>query len=121
MLCGIYLNGHLIFWVMEDIVNVRPRIHVFVCVNNRCGIAGNIKPSCGPTITPEMVKEVKLWLRMRGLTSVVYCTLVKCLGFCSTDGGVMCVYPQGRFVKGLLTVEDIKKVIGEEMSRVGID
>lgn len=101
--------------MVEEIKGVAPQMHVFICVNDRCSVPGNVKSSCGPTITPEMVKEVKVWLRMRGLGGSVYCTQVKCLGFCNPEGGVLCIYPQGRFVKGLRTVEEIKEVVEEEM------
>ena len=101
--------------MVEEIIGATPRMHVFICVNDRCSVPGNAKSSCGPRITPEMVKEVKVWLRTLGLGGSVYCTQVKCLGFCNPDGGVMCVYPSGRFVKGLRSVSDIQKVVEEEM------
>ena len=101
---------------MEDITFPKPKMHVFVCVNDR---TDKETPSCGPTITPEQVREVKLWIRQQGLTTFIYCTKVRCLGFCNPEGGVMCVYPSGRFVKGLKGVEDIKQVIVEEMEKHG--
>ena len=104
--------------MVEEIIGATPRMHVFICVNDRCSVPGNAKSSCGPTITPEMVKEVKLWLRMKGFGGVVYCTQVKCLGFCNPDGGVMCVYPASKFFKMLRTVLEIQKVIEGEMKGV---
>ena len=103
---------------MEDINFAKPRLHFFVCVNDRTTGLGNEKSSCGPMIKPEDVKEVKQWIRSQGLGAEVYCTMVRCLGFCNPEGGVMCVYPSGRFVKGLQGVEDIKKVILEEVARI---
>lgn len=88
----------------------RPKHHIFICTNDREGRS----PSCGPTIKPEDVKAVKLWIRENGWTNEVYCTQAKCLGFCNEEGGVMCVWPKGRFVKGIRTVEEIKKVVMEE-------
>jgi len=67
-----------------------------------------------------MVKEVKVWIRSWGLGSVVYCTQVKCLGFCNPEGGVMCVYPSGRFFKGLRSVLEIQKIIELEMRKEGL-
>ena len=99
---------------MQTIHHAAPRLHFFVCVNDRTAIPDSIKPSCGPTITPEMVKEVKLWVRLQGWTNEVYVTKVHCLGFCNPDGGVACAYPKGRFVKGIKSVEDIKRFILEE-------
>src|SRR3989338_2370874 len=102
---------------MEDIVEACPRVHVFVCVNDRSGRTGEVMPSCGPRIKPDDVKAVKEWVRNLGLVREVFVTKAQCLGFCHASGGVMCVYPQGRFVRGLQGVEDIKKVISEELRR----
>ena len=91
-------------------------MHVFVCINDRTESL-DTKPSCGPLITKEMVKEVKQWIIEQGLVREIYCTKVQCLGFCNPDGGVLTVYPQGRFVKGIQTVEEIKKIILEEWNK----
>jgi len=104
--------------MVEEINGATPQMHVFICVNDRCSVPGNTKSSCSPSITPEMVKEVKAWLRMKGLGGRVYCTQVKCLGFCNPDGGVMCVYPAGTFFKGLRTVSDIQKVVEREWEKM---
>jgi len=101
---------------MEDI-NAKPKMHVFVCINDRTGTS-DLKPSCGPLITKEMVSEVKQWILSQGLAAEIYCTKAQCLGFCNKEGGVLVVYPQGRFVKGLKDIEDIKKVILEEWKLV---
>lgn len=100
---------------MEEITNFKPDLHVFICINER--IEGPT-PSCCPTITPEMVKEVKQWLIKQGLAGRVYCTKAKCLGFCNPDGGVMCIWPSGRFVKGLRSVGDIQQIIMEEVDKL---
>ncbi|MBI2573744.1 (2Fe-2S) ferredoxin domain-containing protein [Candidatus Woesearchaeota archaeon] len=102
---------------MQDLP-FKPRMHVFICVNDRTGQPNDPKPSCGPTISTEMYKEVKQWTRTQGWTNQVYVTKVSCLGFCNPEGGVMCVWPQGRFVKGIQTVDDMKKVISEEYAKV---
>ena len=101
---------------MQTITFPKPKLHLFVCINDRSHIPHNDKPSCGPTITSEMVKEVKLWVRQQGWTSSVYVTKAQCLGFCNADGGVACIYPKGRFVKGLQSVEELKTLIREEIS-----
>lgn len=103
---------------MQDILHAKSRWHFFVCVNDRTTVPGNEKSSCGPRIKPEDVKEIKRWIREQGFGADVYCTMAKCLGFCNPEGGVMCVYPSGRFVKGLQTKEDIKKVVLEELDNV---
>lgn len=103
---------------MQDIPNAKPRLHFFVCINDRTTVPGNEKSSCGSWIKPEDVKKIKHWIREQGFVTDVYCTMAKCLGFCNPDGGVMCVYPHGRFVKGLQNKEDIKKVVLEELDNV---
>lgn len=103
---------------MENINFPKPKVHLFVCVNDRTGIPGNTTPSCGPRIKSEDVKRVKEWIRAQGLTAQAYCTKAQCLGFCNSEGSVAVVYPQGRFVKGIQSVEDLKKLIMEELENL---
>jgi len=102
---------------MQDIP-VKPKLHIFVCTNDRTEIEGNIKPSCAPTITKEQVKEVKQWIATQGLVGKVFCTATHCLGFCSPKGGNACAWPAGRYVQGLQKTEDIKQFILEELKKV---
>lgn len=100
---------------MEDIIFPKPKLHLFVCVNDRTGMPGNQTPSCGPRIKAEDVKKVKEWILAQGLTSRVYCTKAQCLGFCNAEGSVAVIYPKGRFVKGIKSAEDLKEIIREEL------
>ena len=100
---------------MEKIEFAKPKIHLFVCVNDRTCIAGKDGPSCSPTITASDVNSLKVWVRDQGLASVVYCTKAKCLGFCNPQGGVACVYPSGNFYKGIRSVDELKRIVGEEL------
>ena len=100
---------------MQD-VPFKPKLHLFICVNERTDRKDNTMPSCSPTITKEDVREVKLWLQQQGLTATVYCTKASCLGFCNPDGGVICLWPTGRFVKGIKNIEEIKKIVMEELN-----
>ena len=100
---------------METINFPKPKLHLFVCINDRTAIPGNQTPSCSPRIKPEDVKKVKEWIRAQGLTSQVYCTKAQCLGFCHAEGSVAVAYPQGRFVKGIQSAEDLKELIREEL------
>ncbi len=95
-------------------------MHVFICVNDRSNKPNDTKPSCSPTITPETVKEVKEWIRGQGWTSLIYCTRTSCLGFCNSEGGVMCIWPQGKFFKGIKSVNEIKSIIQEEVENANI-
>jgi (2Fe-2S) ferredoxin len=101
---------------MEDIDFPKPKLHLFVCVNDRTAIPNHEKSSCGPRIKPDDVKKVKEWIRAEGLTTTVYCTKAQCLGFCNPEGSVAVVYPKGRFVKGIQNIEDMKRLIEEELS-----
>ncbi len=96
---------------MEKLAFPKPQIHVFVCVNDRSHKLGGATPSCGPTVTAEMVREVKQWVLSQGLVGKVYVTKASCLGFCNPDGGVAVVYPSGDFFKGIRSVDDLKKII----------
>jgi len=97
---------------MEDIQFPKPELHLFVCVNERDGAD---KPSCAPRITADNVREVKKWILDNGLTTKVYCTKAKCLGFCNPEGSVAAAYPKGKFIKGIKTTEDLKQIIREEL------
>ena len=94
---------------------VKPRKHFFICINDRTSIPGNTTPSCGPRIKEEDVKKIKVWLGEQGLSRQVYCTKARCLGFCNTDGGVACVYPEGKFVKGIKNFEELKEFVEKEL------
>lgn len=99
---------------MTEITFLKPKVHLFVCVNDRTGTQSD-KPSCGPRIKADDVNKVKEWLRTEGLTTQVYCTKAQCLGFCNSEGSVAVVYPKGRFVKGIQNGEDLKEIIKEEL------
>ncbi|HIH15391.1 MAG TPA: hypothetical protein HA360_00630 [Nanoarchaeota archaeon] len=97
---------------MEEIP-VKPKMHVFVCINDRSHIPGNTTPSCSPRIKEEDVKELKLWLRTQG-NNDIFCTKTKCLGFCNKESSVICIWPQGKFIK-VQDKEEIKKAILQEL------
>ena len=98
--------------MIEDITYQKLTIDLFICVNDR---SNDFEPksSCGPTITKEMVKDVKIWVRSQGFP--VRVTATYCQGGCNPDGGTCTLYPSGRWLKGLRTVEDMKRVILDEV------
>lgn len=102
---------------MQEILFPKPKIHLFICVNDRTAIPNNTMPSCGPTITPEHVKEIKQWIREQGWTGVVVATKCQCLGLCHPEGGVVCVYPSGKFFKGIRSVDDVKEILENEINK----
>ena len=102
---------------MQEILFSKPKLHLFVCVNDRTK-TNDTKPSCSPQITSDMIKEVKQWVREQGWTSSVYVTKTQCLGFCNPDRGVACIYPQGKFVKGIQNIDDLKLLIIENRKNI---
>lgn len=100
--------------MIEQVAFPKPKVHLFVCINDRQETTG--MPSCGPRMTKAQVKEIKQWIQQQGLTTHVYCTSVKCLGFCNPEKSICCVYPSGRFFK-IDGVEDCKKIVMDEMKK----
>lgn len=103
---------------MHQLHQFNPKLHVFICTNDRTGIPNSSKPSCGPIITEQNVKEIKQWIRDNGLTGIVYCTNTKCLGGCNSQGGVVCVYPSGKFFAGIRSIEEMKSLIEKELNQI---
>ena len=101
---------------MRNCINTpTPKLHLFVCVNDRTQRAVNMA-SCAPEVTMETVKRVKLWILQNGLMHDVLITKTGCLGICPQDGGMMVIYPKGRWITGIKTAEEIIAVIQEELS-----
>ena len=88
-------------------------MHVFICINER-----KDRDACSPAITLDNFYEIKKWLREEGLVPDVFCTKSKCLDFCNSKGGVVAIYPQKKFYKGLTSIDEIKKIILEEYEKV---
>jgi hypothetical protein len=104
---------------MQNINFTKPRLHLFICVNDRSKTNG--KPSCCQYITEEDFRKIKSWLIKEGLSSTIYCTKTGCLGFCPSKedrGGVSVIYPSGRFVKNIQGVDELKKLIIEGINKL---
>jgi (2Fe-2S) ferredoxin len=103
---------------MHNLINPpSPKLHVFVCINDRTTTRPDMT-SCAPTITKDTIKKVKYWIIEQGLTHQILITKTYCLGICPKSGGVMVVYPQGRWVTQIKSAEDIKQVISEEINKM---
>ncbi len=100
-----------------EILPVKPKIHLFVCCNDRSAIPGNITPSCSPRIKEQDIKDLKIWLRSQGHTNDIFCTKTKCLGFCNEESSVICIWPQGKFIK-VKDKEEIKEILKKELEQV---
>ena len=102
---------------MQNLQNSpRPKLHVFVCVNDRTQRRTDMA-SCGPTITTETVKQVKHWIMQNGLTHQVLITKTGCLGVCPKKGGVAVIYPSQRWVTEIQDARDVVQVIKEELQK----
>ena len=100
---------------MEILTNSpNPKLHLFVCVNDRTKRSPDMV-SCAPEVTQETVKQVKLWILQNGLVHDVLITKTGCLGICPREGGMMVVYPRGRWITGIKSAEDIIVIIQEEL------
>ncbi len=93
---------------MDKINLLKPKLHLFVCCNQRP--PGHPTPSCSPRISEQDVTDVKHWIIQNGLSTQVYCTKTKCLGFCNQESSVVCLYPSGNFYK-INSTKDLKELI----------
>ncbi len=88
------------------------KIHTFVCVNDK---QNPDKPDCAQHISQEQFNELKLWNRQIHFPNNLL-TKTGCLGVCNPSGGVVAVYPSGNFYKGIQSINDIKKIIEDELN-----
>ncbi len=103
---------------MKLLNSSKPKIHIFVCINDRSEKKKrdlNCLPSCSPKINRSIVKELKDWILQMGLVKDVYCTKTQCLGFCNSDGGVVVIYPSGKFFTDIQNVKDLKEIVKSEL------
>ena len=105
-----------LYMFMQTLSNPpRPKLHLFVCINDRTRRAPDMA-SCAPEVTAETVKQVKLWILQNGLVHDVLITKSGCLGICPQEGGIMVLYPKGKWVTGIKGADDIIAVIQEELA-----
>lgn len=97
---------------MEDF-QTDNKLHVFICITEKPHQA-----SCAPKVSMQNFLDVKRWLVEEGLNKEISCARTGCMGLCSSKGGVMVVYPTKRSVRGITSIDEIKKVILEEYSKV---
>ena len=79
---------------MEEI-NRRPLKHVLVCVNER----GQFEECCSNTGSLEIFRELKNFIREKGLSSSIWVTKTGCLGFCNDKGATVVIYPDQKWFK----------------------
>lgn len=116
-LLALSANKSYLVPMIEEMSQFAPKLHFFVCLNDRTKRASS-KASCGPLISEEMVKELKLWIREQGMQQAVYITKTGCLGACNKEGGVIVTYPNGKFHKGFTSLTEIKEFIASEIANL---
>lgn len=88
------------------------KIHTFVCVNDK---QNPDKVDCAKHISLEQFNELKKWNRENHFPNNLL-TKTGCLGVCNPQGGVVAVYPSGNFYKGIISINEIKSIIEEELN-----
>ncbi len=101
---------------MQQAPYQKPLLHFFICTNDRTG-TNDDKPSCGPRITNELVKELKHWTREQGMLGIIQCTRTGCLGYCHENGSTVLIYPEGKVYQGIQCIDDLKLLITEELNK----
>ena len=96
--------------MITEIDYKKPKIHVFICCNER-GPESSLKVSCSPTINSNNIVEVKKWVLENNLIRNVYITKTGCLGKCTSSGGVMLMFPQNKYYLGLKNSQEIIDII----------
>jgi len=88
-----------------EITKLNYKKHVFVCCNNR-----EEGECCSNVGGEEIYYKLKKIVNENGLTSSVYITRTKCLGFCNNKGTTIVIYPEGKwFLK--VKEEEIDNII----------
>ena len=71
-------------------IGLKPLKHVFVCINDKQG------DCCINVGGMELFLYLKQFVMENGLTSKVWVTKTKCLGFCNNTGVTVAIYPEGK-------------------------
>jgi len=78
--------------------------HVLVCINDR-----ESGDCCSKVKGNEVFSEIKSWVVNSGLSSRIWVTRTKCLGFCNDVGTTIVIYPEQKwFTK--VTLDDIELI-----------
>lgn len=105
---------------MEELCIEKPLLHIFVCINDRGeALEGEkpLKPSCGPKINLEDLKNLKRELKEKGFNKKVKITQTRCLGLCSSKGPIILLQPMQEYFI-ISSIKDIKTLIKEKTQLV---
>ena len=86
-------------------INLRPVKHILVCTNER----ETEKECCSKVQGYEIFRELKDWVKSRGLSSSVWVTRTGCLGFCNNIGATIVIYPDQLWFKEVKK-EEVQKI-----------
>ena len=109
-------RGRFIFSVKTIIYNTRnlnsmqqipykPLKHILVCTNER----ETEKDCCSKVQGYEIFRELKDWVKAKGLSSSVWVTRTGCLGFCNNIGATVVIYPDQLWFKEVKK-EEVQKI-----------
>ena len=85
-----------------------PRLHLFVCVNER-DPNDPLGPGCRGSETYAALKEE---VARRGEVATTWVTRTYCLGVCPREGCTVAVYPRGQIVR-IRTIDDAVRLLSE--------
>ena len=89
-----------------ELVNVRYKRHIFVCINDK-----EQGECCAKKDSEKILKILREHVNENGLMGIYNITKTKCLGHCN-EGPTIAVYPEGLIFKKV-TLEDTEKIIRE--------
>lgn len=91
---------------MKEVKSPLPEKHIFVCVNER--EAG--RDCCTKVGGIEIFQKIKSFVMSNSLTSRIWVTKTKCLGFCNPVGATIAVYPKQKIFTEV-KIEEIDKLL----------
>ncbi len=77
---------------MKSLNFPKPLKHIIVCVNEK-----EEGDCCIKVGGMELFLYLKEFVRANGLTSQVWVTKARCLGFCNNSGPTAVIYPEGKW------------------------
>ena len=86
-------------------ISLRPIKHILVCTNERT----DGRSHCSKTGSVEIYKELKDFVKEKGLRSLIWVTRTGCLGFCNDVGATVVVYPDNLWFKEVAK-NDLQKI-----------
>ena len=86
-------------------ITLRPIKHILVCTNER----EQGEECCSHTGSYAIYRELKDFVKEKGLRSAVWVTRTGCLGFCNKIGATIVIYPDQLWFKEVKK-EELQKI-----------